>query len=175
MGESPLFTIVRGILLCQRRKEYYMSKSIKETVFEIGDAVAGKLGMFLVDASFDKENGEKFLRLYIDKEGGVTLDDCESFSRSFEAEFDKADPIEEAYCLEVNSPGVDRVLKTEREFLHYVGRDVDVKLYSAIDGKKEFSGVLCGYNSGTAVVKTDGADVEIPVSKAVYIKLMFRF
>lgn len=152
-----------------------MSKSIKETVFEVGDEIAEKLGMFLVDASLDRENGEKFLRLYIDKEGGVTLDDCESFSRSFESEFDKVDPIDGAYCLEVNSPGVDRILKTEREFLHYTGREVDVKLYSAIDGKKEFSGILREYNSGTAVVEADGAAVEIPVSKAVYIKLMFRF
>lgn len=152
-----------------------MAKSIKETVFEIGDAVADELSMFLVDASLDKENGEKFLRLYIDKEGGVSIDDCEKFSRAFEAKFDEVDPIGDAYCLEVNSPGVDRVLKTEREFSHYIGRDVDVKLYSAIDGKKEFSGKLTGYENDIANIETGDSVLEIPVSKAVYIKLMFRF
>lgn len=152
-----------------------MAKSIKETVFEIGDKVASELSMFLVDASLDKESGEKFLRLYIDKEGGVSIDDCEKFSRAFEAQFDEIDPIGDAYCLEVNSPGVDRVLKTEREFLHYLGRDVDVKLYSAIDGKKEFCGKLTGYENDTAKIEMGDNVLEIPVSKAVYIKLMFRF
>jgi len=152
-----------------------MAKSIKEIVFEIGDETASELSMFLVDASLDKENGEKFLRLYIDKEGGVSIDDCEKFSRAFEARFDEVDPIGDAYCLEVNSPGVDRTLKSEREFLHYLGRDVDVKLYSAIDGKKEFSGKLTGYENDTAKVEVGEDILDIPVSKAVYIKLMFRF
>lgn len=152
-----------------------MQKSIKDTVFEIGDAIAGNMNMFLVDASLDKENNEKYLRLYIDKDGGVSLDDCERFSRAFEEEFDKIDPIKDAYCLEVNSPGVDRTLKTEREFLHYVGRDVDVKLYGEIDGKKEFSARLKGFCSDIATVEADGRNIEIPLSNAVYIKLMFRF
>ena len=152
-----------------------MAKNIKETVFKVGDKVAEELGLFLVDVSFDKESGEKFLRLYIDKPQGVSLDDCEAFSRSFENEFDKLDPIDGAYCLEVNSPGVDRTLKTDREFTHYIGKEVDVKLYSAIDGKKEFSGILRGYTPGTVVVESDGISIEIPISKAVYIKLMFRF
>lgn len=152
-----------------------MAKSIKETVFEIGDRVAQELSMFLVDASLDKEGNEKFLRLYIDKDGGVSIDDCEKFSRAFEVLFDELDPIGDAYCLEVNSPGVDRILKTERELLHYIGRDVDVKLYSAIDGKKEFSGNLRSFENDTAEIDVDGQIIGVPISKAVYIKLMFRF
>ncbi len=152
-----------------------MAGSIKDIVFEIGDAVADELSMFLVDASLDKEAGEKFLRLYIDKEGGVSIDDCEKFSRAFEERFDEIDPIGDAYCLEVNSPGVDRTLKTEREFSHYLGRDVDVKLYSAIDGMKEFSGKLTAYENNTAKIDIGTKELDIPVSKAVYIKLMFRF
>ncbi len=152
-----------------------MAGNIEKTVFEAGDRVAEAEGVYLVDAALEKEDGEKFLRLYIDKPGGVGIDDCERFSRAFESVFDELDAIPDAYCLEVSSPGVDRVLKTEREFLYYIGREVEVKLYSAVEGKKEFSGELTGYSDGTAVIDADGKKFEIPVSKAVYIRLLFRF
>ena len=115
------------------------------------------------------------MRLFIDKEGGVGIDDCEKFSRAFEEEIDKSDPIEKEYILEVSSPGVDRKLNTEREFLHYLGREVDVKLYKAVNGVKEFSGILKSYENEVVVVEAGGKPREINVKDAAFIKLHFEF
>lgn len=142
--------------------------------FEIGDVIAEKLGYFLVDAEYVTENKAKILRLYIDKEGGVGIDDCEVFSNSFGDEFDKADPISEPYCLEVSSPGADRILKTEREFNHYLGREVLVKLYAAKDGKKEFDGILSGYSDKVVTVTCGEAEVSFNLKEAVYVRLAFK-
>lgn len=152
-----------------------MANKTELLALEIGDKVADKLGMTVVDAQFKKEAGKQFLRMFIDKEGGVGIDDCETFSRAFSDEIDAVDPIETEYTLEVSSPGVDRKLKTEREFLHYLGRDVDVKLFKAIDGKKEFTAILKSFNEGKAVVECGGAPLEINVKDAAYIKLHFEF
>lgn len=152
-----------------------MASRTEIIAMEIGDIVSAKLKMVLVDAEFKKEAGKNILRLYIDKNGGVGIDDCEAFSRAFEAEFDEQDPIEKEYVLEVSSPGVDRKLKKEREFLHYLGRQVDVKLYKALDGKKEFSGILESYDEGNLVVNIGGELLKINIKEAVYIKLHFEF
>lgn len=151
-----------------------MSK-IEDEVLSLADGLAEKLGFFVVDVEQKTEDGEKILRVYIDKEGGVGLDDCETFSRAFDAIIDEADPIPDAYNLEVSSPGLDRQLKKEREFLHYLGREVEVKLYKAIDGKKEFSGILTDYSDKTAYIETDGETVAVNPKEAAYIRLYFKF
>ncbi len=151
-----------------------MANAIETKAIEVADGVAGKLGIFVVDAEYKKEGNDKYLRIYIDKPSGVGLNECEEFSRAFEKEFDKIDPIDEAYILEVSSPGVERKLKTEREFLHYIGKKVSVKLYKAIDNKKEFVAVLSGYENKTATVLVDDKEIKIPLSEAVYIKLYFE-
>lgn len=152
-----------------------MANKTELLAFEIGDAVAKDMGIFVVDAQFKKEGGQQYLRLFIDKDGGVGIDDCEKFSRAFEAEIDKSDPIEKEYVLEVSSPGVDRKLNTQREFLHYVGRDVDVKLYKAVNGIKEFSGCLKSYENEIVIVETGGKPMEINIKDAAFIKLHFEF
>ena len=97
----------------------------------------------LVDVEFVKER-DWFLRVYIDKEGGVDLDDCQAFSEKFGAALDKADIIDEAYILEVSSPGLDRILKKPRDFIREKGKSVEVKFYAPVDGKKSIVGVLEG-------------------------------
>lgn len=151
-----------------------MASSIENKVFEIADKVADSLNFSVVDAEFKKEGKDRILRIYIDSEGGAGLDECEKFSRAFDEAFDKLDIIKEAYILEVSSPGVDRVLKTEREFKHYIGRKVEVKLYKAIEGLKEFDGILTEYEDNTATVTAEDKEIKIPVAQAVYIKLYFR-
>lgn len=151
-----------------------MANSVENTALKIGEEIANEQGVFLVDVSFDKEKDGNFLRLYIDKDGGVGIDDCEAFSVAFDKEFDE-NTINTNYCLEVSSPGVDRVLKKEREFLYYVGRDVDVKLYSAVDGMKEFTAELLGYENETVRLLVGEKEIEIPKSKAVYVRLSFKF
>ena len=129
----------------------------------------------LVDVEYVREVGVWYLRAYIDKEGGIGIDECELFSKAVEELLDAEDFIEENYTLEVSSPGADRKLTKEREFLYYIGREVDVKLYKAENGVKEFTGVLKDYKDKTAFVELDGEVKEIPVKQAVYIRLSFKF
>ena len=98
--------------------------------------VLEELAYELVDLEFVKEGQSWYLRLYLDKEGGITLDDCEKASRAIEVVMDEKDPIEQAYYLEVSSPGLDRPLKKEKDFIKYAGEVVDVKLYRAQNKKK---------------------------------------
>lgn len=151
-----------------------LANSVEKTALEIGIKIAEEQGVYLVDASFDREKDGDFLRLYIDKEGGVGIDECEQFSVAFDKAFDE-NLIKTNYCLEVSSPGVDRVLKKEREFLYYIGREVDVKLYNTIDGLKEFTAQLIGYENKTIKLLVDEREIELPESKVVYVKLSFKF
>ena len=141
----------------------------------IHDAKEESIQTILEMAEYKKEGGMQILRVYIDKEGGVDLDDCEKFSRALEEILDKDDPIEEAYSLEVSSPGLDRQLKKEREFLHYIGRQVEVKLYKETDGRKEFDGILKEYKDKKVYIETEGEVLEINPKDAAYIRLYFEF
>lgn len=152
-----------------------MANKIETLALEIGEGVGENTGIYVVDVSYKKTDGKNVLCFYIDKEGGVGIDDCESFSRAVEAELDRCDPIDGEYSLEVSSPGADRQLKKEREFLYYTGREVDVKLYKALNGKKEFSGILKKYENDSAVIDTDGEELIIPIKDAAYIRLHFEF
>ena len=151
-----------------------MSK-IEDAVLEMSDKLAEEMNFSVVDVEYKKEGEERILRVYIDKEGGVGLDDCELFSRALEEIIDKEDPIPEAYSLEVSSPGLDRQLKKEREFLHYLGRQVEVKLYKTLNGKKEFDGILKDYKEKKAYIESDGEIMEIDPKDAAYIRLYFKF
>ncbi len=117
-------------------------------------------GFELVDIEFVKEGQNWYLRIYADKEGGISIDDCEVISRLAEKELDKNDPIEQAYILEVSSPGIDRVLKKDADFIKFAGEIVDIKLYKAREKKKEFQGKLKGLE-GTIVTIIDENEEEI--------------
>lgn len=151
-----------------------MASATEIKVLEIADKIAERLNLSIVDAEYTKEGNTRVLRIYIDAPTGAGLDDCEAFSHAFDEEFDALDIIKEAYTLEISSPGVDRILKTEREFNHYIGREVLVKLYKAINNKKEFHGILKSYENKTAIVTSDNEDISIPLNEAVYIRLYFK-
>lgn len=152
-----------------------MANKTENIALEIGNAVAGDFGVYIVDVSYKKIDGTNILCYFIDKENGVGIDDCEAFSRAVEIKLDESDPIEGEYSLEVSSPGADRQLKKEREFLYYIGREVDVKLYKALDGVKEFTGELKSFADDTAVIEKDGSEVAVMLKEAAYIKLHFEF
>ena len=116
-------------------------------------------GLELVDLEFVKEGVNWYLRVYIDKEGGVTLDDCEVVSRTLEAKLDEKDPIEQAYILEVSSPGLDRPLKKEADFVKFQGEIIDVKLYKAVNGSKQYQGKLLGLENGILSIEEDNGNV----------------
>ena len=115
-----------------------------------------RLGLELVDVEYVKEGSDYFLRAYIDKEGGVTIDDCEAVSRPLSDLLDEVDFIPDAYILEVSSPGLGRQLKKEKDFIRSIGKEVDVKLYKAVEKRKEFSGVLLENDSDSIVIDEDG-------------------
>ena len=137
------------------KRETYESKT-EELLLPI----LAKVGFDLWDVEYVKEGGEYYLRAYIDKEGGITIDDCVSVSRELSDLLDEKDFIEEAYILEVSSPGLNRTLKKEKEFLRCIGRDVDVKTYKPVDGMKDFTGILRSYDAGDITIETaDGEKV----------------
>ena len=120
-----------------------MSK-IAEKLFPIAAPFAETLGLELVDIEFVKEGGQLVLRFLIDKEGGVTLDDCEAFSRIMDPELDRLDPINSSYLLQVSSPGIERPLKKPEDYERFRGELIQVKLFKALDGQKSYKGLLHG-------------------------------
>ncbi len=141
-----------------------------ERVSEIAGPLVEELGLELIDCEYKKEGGRWVLRLYIDKKGGVGLDDCEAVSRSVEAVLDAEDVIDNAYTFEVSSPGLDRPLKTDRDFVRYEGEDVEVSLYAARDGKKKFVGKLKGRQDGVITLDIDGEPAEFADKDVARVK-----
>lgn len=153
-----------------------MSKDkVTETVEKIVEPITNDLGFELVDVEFVKEGGNWFLRIYIDKEGGIDLEDCEKVSRSLDVILDEKDPIPQNYFLEVSSPGLDRPLKKDADFEKFKGSLVKVKTFGPIDGKKEFIGNLVGLAGDMIILDMDKNQIEIPKDKASSVRLEVTF
>jgi len=130
----------------------------------------------LVDVEFVKEAGPWFLRAYIDKPGGITIDDCEQISRALSDRLDEKNFIEESYILEVSSPGLGRPLKKEKDFIRSRGESVEVKLFRALNRQKEFTGVLKEWDKETVTLEfEDGAVLTIDRANIALIRLAFDF
>ena len=140
-----------------------------DVVSGLAQPLAEQAGCTLWDVEYVKEAGEWFLRVYIDREGGVDIDCCEAVSRPLSDALDEADPIQGSYTFEVSSAGLDRVLKKPEHFRQCMGQKVDVKLYRPVDGSRERTGVLTGYEDGAVSVdgvrfdKKDVAQVRLHV------------
>lgn len=132
---------------------------VSELTADLAAPIVAAQGCTLWDVEYVKEAGTWFLRVYIDKEGGVSINDCEAVSRPLSDKLDEADPIEGSYVLEVSSAGADRVLKKPEHFAAFLGSEVEVRLYRAREGKKEFVGVLAGYENGDVALQ-DGLAFE---------------
>ena len=133
-------------------------RGIADRVREIITPTADELGYYLWDVEYVKEAGTWYLRVLLDKEGGVDILDCEAISRKLDVLLDEVDPIEGSYTLEVGSAGAERALKRPGDFQRYIGSPVLVKLYRNLDGRKEFAGHLTAYDEATgAVTITVGA------------------
>lgn len=130
----------------------------------------------LVDVEYVREAGIWYLRAYIDKEGGITVDDCEVVSRELGDWLDQKDFIEDSYILEVSSPGLGRPLKKEKDFARSLGKDVEVRLYRPINKQKEFTGTLKAYDADTVTLSMeDGNDLALAKSDIALIRLAFDF
>lgn len=152
-----------------------MANKTEIQALNAGEKTAEQQGVYIVDVTYKKSDDGYSLCYYIDKDGGIGIDECEAFSKAVEQVLDELDFIETNYTLEVSSPGADRQLTKEREFLYYIGREVDVKLYKAENGRKEFSGTLTDFKDGKAFIETEGETMEITAKQAVYIRLKFEF
>ena len=134
-----------------------------------------RTGFELVDVEYVKEGSNYYLRAYIDKEGGITIDDCEAVSRELSDLLDVEDFIPEAYFLEISSPGLGRPLKKEKDFARSIGKEVDIHLYKSIDKQKEFTGVLKSYSKDEIVLQLDENDVSFERNNVALIRLSFDF
>lgn len=149
-------------------------KSTVEIVYELAKPIADSLGLNIWDIRFLKEGAGWYLRIFIDKPEGVTIEDCENMSRAIDEPLDKADPIDQNYCLEVCSPGLERELIKEEHFLQFIGADVQVKMIRPIEGiGKEFGGVLTGYDKGEVEITDHDGENKVVINKkdAAWIKL----
>lgn len=134
------------------------ANNTEKRVEELVMPIIEKNNFELVDVEFVKEGQNWFLRLYVDKPGGILIDDCELVSREVEKLLDESDPIEQAYILEVSSPGLDRPLKKDKDFERYKGEIIDIKLYKPVNGKKAYEGELVGLIDGKIVIKDENDD-----------------
>lgn len=130
----------------------------------------------LVDVEYVKEAGNWYLRAYIDKEGGITVDDCEVVSRLLSQWLDQNDFIEDSYIMEVSSPGLGRPLKKEKDFARSMGDEVEVRLYKARNKQKEFTGILKAYDKATVTIELeDGTEEVFTRAEIALIRLAFDF
>ena len=145
-------------------------------VRKITESVAETLNYELVDIEFVKEYSDYYLRVYIYKENGVGLDDCQSMSELLSEKLDSEDPIDVAYYLEVSSPGLDRPLKTDKDFKRNLGKEIDISLYKPIKGMKKIEGILESYNNDELVIRTESSEIiNIPRDTVSLIKLTVKF
>ena len=153
-----------------KREEY------EQRTEELLEPVIAELGFELVDVEYVKEGGTWYLRAYIDKPGGITVDDCEAVSRKFSDILDEKDYIEDSYVFEVSSPGLGRPLKKEKDFARSIGKDVEIRLYKAIDKQKEFTGTLTSYDADSVTITMeDGSERTFEKSEIALIRLAFDF
>ena len=133
----------------ENRTEALITPILSENAFE------------LVDVEYVKEAGTWYLRAYIDKPGGITIDDCEKVSRALSDLLDEADYIQDSYILEISSPGLGRPLKKDKDFARSIGESVEVKLFAAIDRQKEFTGELLAFDKDTVTIRLDEEETRI--------------
>ena len=152
-----------------KHEEY--EKKTKELIADIlKDA-----GVELYDVDFEKEGNDWYLRVYIDKEGGVNIDDCEKVSRAFNDILDKEDYIEETYIFEVSSPGLGRKLKKDINFEKALGESVDIKTFKPIDKQKEFTGILKAFDQNTVTITVEDKETVFNRKDIAIIKLSLDF
>ena len=151
-------------------------KNVIKVIKKHCEPIIEELGYDLVDLEYLKENGSYFLRFYIGKPEGITIDDCQKISEIIGEKLDEIDPIEESYFLEVSSPGLDRPLKTDKDLKRNIGKNVEISLYKSIDGKKKYTGELLGFTDDHIKIKGDKSEYkEIERDAISNIKLAIDF
>lgn len=146
-----------------------------ETVTKLAEPIAAELGLTLWDVRFEKEGAVWVLLIVIDKEGGVSVDDCEAMSRPLDAKLDEIDPIEQSYCLEVSSAGIERELSRPWHFVHCMGQKVTLRLIRPYQGEREFIGTLIGCENGVISIDTGTEKYSFPEGDTAFVRLYAEF
>ena len=150
-------------------------KKVTEIVAELAAPVAAEFGCELWDTEYVREAGQWFLRLYLDKDGGVDILDCENVSRRVSDLLDEADPTEGSYIFEVSSAGAERQLKRPSDFEKFLGSPVLLKTYQNRDGRKEFPGVLKEYDGGAVVLEMGKQELRFEKNEVAMVRLRIVF
>ena len=137
--------------------------------------ITERFGVNIYDVEYVKEGSDWYLRAYIDKEDGVTINDCENVSRALSDALDEADFIDDAYILEVSSPGLGRTLKKDKHLLQSIGEEVEIKLYKPVDKCKEFAGVLKSFDENTITIELEDEDKTFDRKEIALIRLALDF
>ena len=148
--------------------------STVDAVWKLIEPIVNDLGLQLWDVRYVKEGAQWYLRVYIDKDGGVGIEDCERVSRSIDEPLYRLNPIEQSYCLEVCSPGLERELIRPEHYKRFLGADIMVKMIRPIEGiGKEFGGVLKDYDKGEIIIEDHDGENSVTVNKKdiVWVKL----
>ena len=148
---------------------------VTDLVSGLAAPIAEGAGCTLWDVEYVREAGQWFLRVYIDKADGVSIDDCEAVSRPLSDALDEADPIEGSYVLEVSSAGADRPLKKPEHFAQFMGTEVEVRLYRPVDGRKDHVGVLSGYADGDVTIQGPAGEQTFPKKDVAQVRLYVKF
>lgn len=152
-----------------------MADIVKITKDIVG-SICESFGFDLVDVEFVHETGHHFLRVYIDKKGGIKIDDCQKVSDLLSKELDEIDPVSVPYYLEISSPGLDRPLKTDRDYERNLGKEVEIKLYKPLEDRKIITGVLDSYDEESLFVVMETEEkIEIPKELISLVKLVIKF
>ena len=144
---------------------------ITEQVWAFAEPVVQAHGCSLWDVEYVKEGGDWFLRLYIDKEGGVDINDCEAISRAVDPILDEKDPIPDSYVFEVSSAGAERELKRPGDFARFMGSGAEVRLYKPVNGSKSFVGTLSGYRDGDVTLTIAGKETTFEKAQIAQVRL----
>ena len=140
--------------------------------------IAQKNGCTVYDVEFKKEGSDYYLRVFIDmadQEKNVSLEECEAVSRELSDALDSADPIEQAYMLEVSSPGIDRHLRKPEHFSRYIGSEVEIGLYKAVDGSKRITAILKAFDNGVITAETESGKITLNQSETTSVRLSIKF
>ena len=150
-------------------------KKITEVVWALAEPAVQAQGCRIWDVEYVREAGQWYLRLYLDKDGGVDILDCEAISRTVSDLLDEADPIESSYVFEVGSAGLERQLKRPGDFAQFMGSSVTVRLYTAKDGAKEHTGILTGYDGGAVTIREAEQEKRFEKNEVAMVRLHVDF
>jgi len=152
-----------------------LKRKVEDILYDLSMPILNKYKFEFVDIEYKKEGGQWYLRLFIDKDGGITVDDCQLVSEALSDMLDEVDPIEHAYIFEVSSPGIERPLKTERDYKRNLNKELEIKFYEPYEGKKVIEAILVDFDEKKVILDYNGENIEIKKDIIAIMKPLIKF